>query len=208
MSLDALKQQYVHAIYQQKAFIISPDYINLHHGGKSHLYLNHREFLSKYKYLELIIRIYIDLIPKNLKDFKLGTVDSVMSPVLAGMLAAKMKKDTVVVKEQKLTHGTEEQIYGDCSGEIVLIDDVTSTGSILINAARILRKKGASVRHVFISACRDMSAVENLKKENITAHYIATYEEIIRIIWPRLSKDEKKTVKSEIKERDYPWKLP
>lgn len=205
--LEELKNEYINAIYVEKAFLVKEEPFKLHHGGESHLYLNHREFLSRYKYLDLLTNIYIELIPKDLRNFKLGALDSQMSPVLCGLIAGKIKKDIVIVKENKTENGLEQKIYGDPSGEIILIDDMSSTGTMPINAAKELRKKGAIVNYLIVSACRDLSAVENTAEENIKTIYIATFEEIIKILWPKLTVAEINIIKTEVKEKKYDWKL-
>ncbi len=206
-NLENLKNNYINAIYAEKAFLVKEEPFKLHHGGESHLYLNHREFLSKYKYLDLLANIYIGLIPKDLGDFKLGALDSQMSPVLCGLVAGKIKKDIVIAKENKTEYGLEQKIYGDPSGEIVLIDDMTTTGIMPINAAKELRKKGATVNYLIVSACRDLKAVENMAKENIKTMYVATFEEILKTLWGKLSDAEKNIVRKEIREKNYNWRL-
>lgn len=207
MELEKLKSEYINAIYSEKAFLVKGKPFKLHHGGGSHLYLNHREFLSKFKYLDLLTNIYIELIPKELGDFKLGALDSQMSPVLCGLISAKIKKDIVIVKENKTEYGLEQKIYGDPKGDIILIDDMSSTGTMPINAAKELRKKGATVNYLIVSACRDLTAVENTAKENIKTLYIATFEEILKTLWDKLSEPEKNTTREEIEEKNYDWKL-
>jgi orotate phosphoribosyltransferase len=207
MNIDRLRKQYIGAIYKEKAFLIKKNYFRLHHGGESHLYLNHREFLSQYKYLDLLAQLYVEMIPKGLKNFKLGAIDSQMSPVLCGLIAAKLKKDVVIVKENKTENGLEQKIYGDSRGEIVLIDDMTSTGTMPINAARALRKKGAKVRYLLVSSCRDLSAAKNTAKAGIKTIYVATFEEILKTIWPKLSQSEKSIISAEIREKKYNWEL-
>jgi orotate phosphoribosyltransferase len=110
-----------------------------------------------------------------------------MSPVITGILAIELKKDILIIKEKKLDHGLENIIYGNINGEVILIDDVSSTGTILVNAAIELRKNGAIVRYALLSACRDNTALDNLKKANIKPLYIATYEEIINELWDSLT---------------------
>lgn len=205
--LEGLKNEYVNAIYTEKAFLVKEEPFKLHHGGESHLYLNHREFLSKYKYLDLLTNIYIELIPKDLTDFKLGALDSQMSPILCGLISAKLKKDIVIIKENETKNGLEQKIYGNPSGEIVFIDDMTSTGTMPINAAKELRNKGALVNYLIVSACRDLSAVKNTAKENIKTIYVATFEDIIKNLWSKLSELEKDTIQQEIREKNYSWKL-
>lgn len=207
VSLSELKKQYIGAIYREKAFLIKEVSVKLHHGGESHLYLNHNQFLSKFSNLQLLTEIYQLLLPKNIKNYKLGAVDSILSPVLCGLLASELKKDIVVTKEKKLEHGLENKVYGDTKGEIILVDDVTSTGSILINAANALRQQGATIHYAIISACRDTNAIDNLTKAKIKVFYVATYEEIIKTLWNVLTEREKQIIRQEIKEKKYNWKL-
>lgn len=207
MNQKLLKKQYIENVYQQKAFIISKTYFNLHHGGRSHLYLDHSKFLSCYKFLNLLVKNCLALMPQNLTNFQLGAVDSIMSPVICGLMAQKLKKDVIVVKEKKLAHGLENKIYGKLKSQVILIDDVTSTGSSLINAAKALRKMKVKVRYGIVSACRDLSAINNLSREKIKTFYIATYEEIIKTLWPMLKTWEKEVIFEEIKEKKYHWNL-
>ena len=143
----------------------------------------------------------------GLKTPAWGAVDSIMSPVLCGLMAMKLYKDVIVVKEKVLAHGLENKVYGDTAGKIILIDDVTSTGTILVNAASALREKGSVVECALVSACRDMSAIDNLAKAGIKTFYVATYEEVIKNLWNVLTEKEKSIVKEESKEKQYNWQL-
>lgn len=203
-----LKKHYIDAIYAQKAFLIRDELFTLHRGGTSHLFLSHSHFLSQYKNLKLLSELYASMIPSDVSDYSLAAVDSVMSPVVTGMLSLKLEKDVVVIKEKKLEHGLENQLYGKPQKEVILIDDVTSTGTILINAAELLRKDNVVVRYAILSACRDLQAIEKLKEAHITCLFIATYEEIITTLWPQLTESEKNCVRDEVKVKGYAWHLP
>jgi orotate phosphoribosyltransferase len=207
MNLQTLKEQYIHALYKEVALLIKEKKFTLHHGGESHIFINHSIFLTAYKNLNLLSNIYTELLPKNLKDYRLGVVDSNMSPIIVGLLSMKLEKDIVITKEKKKEHGIESKIYGKPEGEVVLIDDVTSTGSILINAANALREEGATVNYDIVSACRDMSAIENLQKVGIQTYYVATYEEVIKTLWDTISEKEKELIIKEAGEKRYQWDL-
>jgi orotate phosphoribosyltransferase len=196
-SLDELKREYMEAVYKTEAFMIKEEPFDLQSGGKSHLYLNHRIFLSRYNYIELIARIYLQLLAPVVKHYLLCAVDSVMSPILVGAMSVLDKKDIVVVKSKRSEHGVKDDIYGRIAGEVVVVDDMSSTGSTLIEAARKIRDKGGLVRYAVVSACRDQRAHENLSTEKLELLSIASFREIIDYLKPRLTPVEKELVKGE-----------
>jgi orotate phosphoribosyltransferase len=200
MSLEALKREYINAIYETKALLVSETPLTLASGGKSHVYLNHRNFLPFHQHLDLIARIYMKLLEPHVQEYRLGVVDSTMSPILAGAMSALGKRDVVIIKIKKTEHGTKEETFGDISGEVVLIDDMTSTGGTLLDAAPPLRKRGGVVRFAVVSACRDETAAVNLAGEGIQLLSIATFKEIITTLRPRLNPREMEWVSKEFPE--------
>jgi orotate phosphoribosyltransferase len=197
-NIQKLRQLYVEGIYETKALLIREQPFTLQSGRQSHIYLNHRNFLAKSKYLTLVAKIYLQLIEEHLQDYKLAVVDSVMSPIIAGAMSTLSNKDLTIIKSSKMEHGTKEDIYGECTGEIVIIDDMTSTGGTIVEAAQKIRKAGATVNYAVVSACRDQSAKENVAKTNITLLSIASFDEILSLLELELSKKEKELVKLEI----------
>jgi orotate phosphoribosyltransferase len=70
MSLDHLKSQYFDGVYKSKAFLIKEQPFILQSGKQSHLYLNHRNFLSQSNYLALVANIYHELAKKIELDYQ------------------------------------------------------------------------------------------------------------------------------------------
>lgn len=198
MNLDSLKSQYFDGIYQTKAFLIKEEPFTLQSGKKSHLYLNHRTFLSQNKYLKLVATIYYELAAQLKYEFQLGAVDSVTSPIIVGAMCGMFSKNYVVVKSEPLKHGTQEYIYGNINQPIILIDDMTSTGGTLIDAAEKIRLKGGSVKHAIISAYRDVTAINNLKSHGIELMCIASFAEISSYLSRSLTVNEKTLVHNEL----------
>ena len=204
MNLDLLKTQYFDGIYQTKSFLIKNTPFTLQSGKTSHLYLNHRNFLSQNKYLTLIANIYYELTKQLDYDFQLGAVDSVTSPIIVGAMCAMFNKNYVVIKSEPLKHGTQEYIYGNIQQPVVLIDDMTSTGGTLIDAAKKIRSKGGAVQHAIISAFRDNTAINNLKSNGIELFSIAGFNEILSHLTPILTEEEKQIVQNELsQEQNY-----
>jgi orotate phosphoribosyltransferase len=197
---DAMKHEYIEAVYKTEALMIKEEPFDLHSGGRSHIYLNHRIFLSRYNYIELIARIYLRLLAPVVKHYRLCAVDSVMSPILVGAMSVLDKKDIVVVKSKKSEHGVKEDIYGRIAGEVVVVDDMSSTGDTLLEAARKIREKGGLVRYAVVSACRDQRAHENLSKEKLELLSITSFKEIIDYLRPHLNPRENELAREEFPE--------
>lgn len=199
-SLNELRKQYFLAVRATGALIVREEPFKLRSGGSSHIYLSHNNFLSEYQHVELLARIYRELIEEHIQgSYRVCAVDSVMSPVIVGAFAVLAKKDVLVVKEQKLSHGTEQQVFGVIdSNEVVVVDDMTSTGGTLISAIGILREKGARVNYAVVSATRDQVAHERVKDLNVRLLHIASFSDILTGLWNDLSEEEKQLVATEL----------
>lgn len=191
MNLHRLKAQYFDGVYQTKALLIQDKPFTLKSGKKSHIYLNHRNFLSQSRYLSLVADIYHELASTIEGKYQLGVVDSIMSPIIVGAMSAQYGNDFVVVRKEPLKHGTQEYIYGEIKQPVVLVDDMTSTGGTLIDAAKKIRSREGSVQYAIISAYRDNTAIQNLQAANIETLSIASFDEILKYLDPILTEHER-----------------
>jgi len=197
MDSTQLKQSYVTGVYETKSLLIHQEPFELKSGGRSHIYLNHNNFLVRGEYLRVVADLYLGSIPESCRAYKLGVVDSIMSPIIVGAMSSRMGLDTVIIKERKQAHGVKDDVFGDPRGELILIDDMTSTGATISDAAKKARAHGATVKHAIVSASRDERAKENLRKEEINLISIFTFEEIINLLEPRLSAHERDLIQAD-----------
>lgn len=181
---------YAELIYKEKALLIKEEPFDLRSGQKSHLYLNHRDMITKGKYLKIFAKWYVQEINKHIKDCKIGCIDEVVSSLLAGAIAAETKKDVVFTFTNPLWFGTKDDLYGDLNGNIVLVDDVTSSGGTLIEAANKIRARGGNVEYAMVAAVRDETPIKKLAEAKIKLLYLATYKEVIEALKPKLSTNE------------------
>lgn len=189
-----VKKQYIEGIYQTKALLIKEHPLTLQSGKKSHLYLNHRHFLTNAHYLAVIAQLYYELIQNKTNHYSLGVVDSIMSPLIVGAMSALYKIDYIVIQKKAMTHRTEESIFGSINKPIVLVDDMTSTGETLLDAARSVRAQGGIVDYAVISAYREPSALRHLKSHRIEPLAIVSFTEIIHELTDSLTEQEKRIV--------------
>ncbi len=196
MNVNQLKSQYIEGIYQSNALLIKENAFTLQSGKRSHVYLDHRNFLANHVYLQLIAKLYHELSVVAGMNCTLGVVDSVMSPIIVGAMSVMFNHNYVVIKKSPLAHGTQQFVYGEITNNILLVDDMTSTGDTLIDAAKKIRSLGGSVDHAVISAYRDKSAIENLARHHIKTISIASFDEIIDELRPVINIRERKIIES------------
>ncbi len=198
MEIEKLKKEYCKGIYQTQALLVRDAPFKLRSGSLSHIYLNHRAFLSKSEYLDLVASIYKMLIEERISNYQIASVDSLMSPVVSGALSILTGMNSVIVRQRKLEHGVEEKVFGTVEGELVIVDDMTSSGATIIETTKQLREKGGIVRYAVVSAERDSKARKNLAGEGIELLSIASFKEIVLNLREIISQEQMLLLRSEL----------
>ncbi len=62
-----------------------------------------------------------------------------------------------VVRKAKREHGTGSQIEGVCTGDIILVDDVLTTGGSLVRTSNVLQEAGLTVKGAIVVVDREES---------------------------------------------------
>lgn len=100
-----------------------------------------------------------------------------------GMLVADvLGLPFIYVRPQPKSHGRQNQVEGHLEAEqnVVVIEDLISTGKSSLNAVNALKDAGANVMGmVAIFTYGFAVAAENFKKENVTLHTLSDYEHLI-----------------------------
>jgi orotate phosphoribosyltransferase len=194
MDTTELRQHYVEGVYSTGSLLIRKEPFKLKSGKQSHVYLNHNNFLMRSEYLKLVSELYTHCVTSLVSDYSLGVVDSIMSPIIVGAMSVTSTADIVVVRSQAMQHGVQDSVFGELRGEVVLIDDMTSSGGTIIEATIKLRERGGVVRYAIVSASRDQSAREALKKHDITLISLLSFEQIFELLEPRLTEEERNLI--------------
>ena len=76
----------------------------------------------------------------------------------------------LIIRKKDRVHGTGKLIEGDMrSGDkILLVEDVTTSGSSVVTAADIIRNEGGEFFRVIVVVDMEEGAFERLKEHNIT----------------------------------------
>jgi orotate phosphoribosyltransferase len=88
----------------------------------------------------------------------------------------------VIIRKEKREHGTGKQIEGgDVKGKnVLIIEDVTTSGGSVIKTIQILRENNAEVEKALVVVDRESGAGEQLKKLEVEFIPLVTVSEILK----------------------------
>ncbi len=111
-----------------------------------------------------------------LAGMELGAVPLVVA------LALETGIPYVIIRKEKREHGTGKQIEGgDVKGKNVLIvEDVTTSGGSVVKTIQILRENQAEVEKVLAVVDRESGAKEQLKKLEVEFIPLVSVSEILK----------------------------
>lgn len=111
-----------------------------------------------------------------LAGMELGAVPLVVA------LALETNIPYVIIRKEKREHGTGKQIEGgDVQGKnVLLVEDVTTSGGSVVKSIQILRENHAEVDKVLTVVDREAGATDILKKLNVDFIPLVTVSEILK----------------------------
>lgn len=114
---------------------------------------------------------------------------------LAALVTYKNKHPMFYTRKKERSHGREKYVEGVLKegDDVVVLDDIATTGGSIKDAADIIREEKANVEHAIVMVDREEGAVENLRDGEIELHSCLKVSEIIE----HLNED------SQISEKEY-----
>ena len=87
----------------------------------------------------------------------------------------------VIVRKQKRDHGTGKQIEGESVAHknILIVEDVTTSGGSVVDTINILRENNANLDMVLTVVDRESGAKEKIENLNLTFHPLVTVKDIL-----------------------------
>lgn len=135
-------------------------------GKKSNFYVDIKQASTNPKILKEIAAEMTKLLEDEDKiaGMELGAVP------LTVALSLQCDLPYLIIRKKDRVHGTGKLIEGDMrSGDkILLVEDVTTSGTSVVTAADIIRNEGGEVFRVIVVVDREEGAFERLKEHNIT----------------------------------------
>lgn len=188
-------------LLQIKAIKLQPnDPFTWASGWKSPIYCDNRTTLSFPE-----IRTYLRDNLANLIEEKYGKPDVIAGvatgAIAIGVLVAQhLNVPFIYVRPEPKSHGRKNQVEGflDKNKNVVVVEDLISTGKSSLNAVKALKEEGANVKGmVAIFNYGFEIADENFKKENVNLTTLSDYDHLLEQTFDTnyISENELETLK-------------
>jgi orotate phosphoribosyltransferase len=175
------------ATFLHKKGIIKFGDFTLASGKKSSYYVELRlvqsypiEFRKMVKYLENEI----------VKDIGLDNFDSIVSVptgglVIASALAIEAVKPLIYVRSKPKDYGTSKSVEGEIHDgmNVVMIDDVATTGGSVVNAIKSLKEVNISIKDAYVIVNRMEGADKALLELDVKMHSILNILQITETLY-------------------------
>ena len=148
----------------------------LSHGGTSNYYVDKYVFETNPRCLELIAAAFAErLDATKLAGVALGAVP------LVAVTSVETGLPYVIARKQAKAYGTGNRIEGDLGEgeEVVIIEDIATTGQSAVDAAEALREAGAVVERVLVVVDREEGARENLAEHGLELEALVTASDLL-----------------------------
>ncbi|AZQ13828.1 orotate phosphoribosyltransferase [Halorubrum sp. PV6] len=150
----------------------------LSHGGTSDYYVDKYLFETDPDALRLIAAAFADRLADT--DATLAGVALGAVPLVA-VTAAEMGRPYVIARKQAKEYGTGNRIEGrlDEGEEVIVLEDIATTGQSAVDAVEALREAGATVNRVLVVVDREEGAADLLADHDIELESLLTATELL-----------------------------
>jgi len=150
----------------------------LSHGGTSDYYVDKYLFETDPDCLGLIADAFADRLAGT--DAKLAGVALGAVPLVA-VTADRLGRPYVIARKQAKEYGTGNRIEGrlEAGEEVVVLEDIATTGQSAVDAVEALREAGAVVDRVLVVVDREEGASALLADHDIELESLLTASELL-----------------------------
>ncbi|MDG5759049.1 orotate phosphoribosyltransferase [Natronococcus sp. A-GB1] len=149
----------------------------LSHGGKSEYYVDKYLFETDPNCLEAIAEAFAERLEP---DDKLAGVALGAVP-LAAATSVAAGAPYVIVRKQRKEYGTSNLVEGrlEEGEEVVVLEDIVTTGTSLVEAVEALREAGATVERALVVVDRQEGGRETVEEAGLEMEALVTAEELL-----------------------------
>jgi orotate phosphoribosyltransferase len=150
----------------------------LSHGGTSEYYVDKYLFETDPECLRLIAAAFADRLADT--DAKLAGVALGAVPLVA-VTAAELDRPYVIARKQAKEYGTANRIEGrlEAGEEVIVLEDIATTGRSAVDAVEALRDAGAVVNRVLVVVDREEGASDLLAEHDVTLESIVNASRLL-----------------------------
>ena len=164
-------------------------------SGKSSSYYIDLRLVPSYphQFREMIKNLQNLIIEKTgLDDFDSLASVPTGGLVVASALAIEIVKPLIYVRNKPKEHGTTKSIEGKISAgmKVVMIDDVVTTGTSVLNGIKQLKEAGLSISDMYVIINRLEGAEKVLNDVGVQTHQLTDILEITNILFQEKLVDE------------------
>ena len=148
----------------------------LSHGGTSDYYVDKYLFETDPHCLELIAEAFAEKVDEpKLAGVALGAVP------LVAVTSVETDLPYVIARKKAKEYGTAKRIEGrlDEGEEVLMLEDIATTGNSAIDAVEALREAGAEVNRVLVVVDREEGASERLAEHDLQLDSLVTASELL-----------------------------
>ena len=133
-------------------------------GRRSKFYVNLKLAATQPSILNQITADMALLVPDGaevIAGMELGAVP------LAVALSLKTGLPYVMIRKGERLHGTGNRIEGELMGNVIVVEDVATTGASLVDAISVIRREGGVVEKAIVVVDREEGADEALRAVDV-----------------------------------------
>ncbi len=133
-------------------------------GRRSKFYVNLKLAATQPSILNQITTDMALLVPDGaevIAGMELGAVP------LAVALSLKTGLPYVMIRKGERLHGTGNRIEGELMGNVIVVEDVATTGGSLVDAISVIRREGGIVEKAIVVVDREEGADEALRAVDV-----------------------------------------
>ena len=157
--------------------IIKYGNFTLKSGVVSPVYINIKQLCDNHKLLSLTSVLLYNNFSHILNGKSICGVPYGAIPI-ATLVSNLNKSPLILLRKEKKSHGLNTIIDGTTENEIVLIEDVITSGKSVLESCELLEQNGYRVKHIICVVFRgDETTLKKLQKYNV--NYLFTLDEIV-----------------------------